>query len=211
MGNPNLKENKFKRALVVPFRGLVKALSKTWYVKFQYKYITHNRLNLKDPKKYTEKLQYLRLYVYPKWKAVSECTSRDGVRNHVKNKGFANNLIPIYGIYDTFDDIDFDKLPNQFVIKCTHACAFNYLCKDKSKINVPALRKQFKKWLKTNYGKKTVEMHYAPIKPRIIIEQFLFENLRIEQNDFQNLDFNFIQNIAPFYRKKNLYLLSKMG
>lgn len=176
MPNPNLKENKFKRSLVVPFRGLIKTISKTWYVKFQYKYITHNRLNLKNPTKYTEKLQFLRLFVYPKWKEVSMCASRDGVRNHVKDKGFAKNLIPIFGIYDDFDDIDFDKLPNQFVMKCTHACAFNFLCKDKSKIDISTLRKKFKKWLKTNYGKKTIEMHYSPIKPRIIIEQFLLEN-----------------------------------
>ena len=65
MPNPNLKENKLKRALVSPFRGVVKAVSKTWYVKSQYKYITHHRLNLKNPVSYTEKLQFLRLYVYP--------------------------------------------------------------------------------------------------------------------------------------------------
>lgn len=176
MANPNLKENKLKRAIAVPFRGLIKALSKTQYVKMQYKYITHNRLNLKNPKRYTEKLQYLRLFVYPKWKEVSVCASRDGVRNYVKDKGFADNLIPIYGVFDKFEDIDFDKLPNQFVMKCTHACAFNYLCRDKSKINYNELKKKFKRWLKINYGKKTVELHYSPIKPRIIIEKFLFEN-----------------------------------
>lgn len=176
MGNPNLKENKFKRLIGVTFRNVVKTLSKTLYVKMQYKYITHHRLNLKNPKRYTEKLQYLRLYVYPKWKEVNECASRDGVRNHVKNKGFAKNLIPIYGIYDKYEDIDFNSLPDKFVMKCTHACAFNYLCYDKSKINHKELSKKFKKWLKTNYGKKTVELHYSPIKPRIIIEKFMFEN-----------------------------------
>ena len=61
-------------------------------------------------------------------------------------------------------------------MKCTHACAFNYLCYDKSKIDMDKLKKQFNKWLKINYGKKTVELHYAPIKPRIIIEKFMFEN-----------------------------------
>ena len=73
MPNPNLKENKFKRAVLVPFRGVVKAISKTWYVKSQYKYITHHKLNLKNPVRYTEKLQYLRLFVYPKNPLVSQC------------------------------------------------------------------------------------------------------------------------------------------
>ena len=175
MANPNLKENKFKRALVSPFRGLVKTCSKTAYVKHQYKYITHHKCNLKNPTRYTEKLQYLRLFVYPKDKLVVQCAGRAGVREYVKEKGFEDTLIPIYGIFDRFDDIDFDKLPNQFVMKCTHACAFNFICYDKSKINKEELRKKFTKWLKTNYGKKTVELHYSHIKPQIIIEKLLQE------------------------------------
>ena len=176
MPNPNLKENKLKRALVAPFRGIVRGLSKTKYVKYQYKYITHHKLNLKNPVRYTEKLQYLRLYVYPNDPLVIQCAGRAGVRDYVKEAGFEGNLIKIYGIFDKFDDIDFAKLPNQFAMKCTHACAFNYLCWDKSKINLQSLRKQFNKWLKTNYGKKTVELHYSPIKPQIIIEELLLED-----------------------------------
>ena len=86
MPNPNLKENKFKRALVVPFRGLVKAISKTAYVKYQYKYITHHKLNLKNPVRYTEKLQYLRLFVYPKDPLVSQCAGRAGVREYLNKR-----------------------------------------------------------------------------------------------------------------------------
>ena len=175
MPNPNLKENKFKRALVSPFRNLVKAVNKVAYVKYQYKYITHHKLNLNNPVRYTEKLQYLRLFVYPKDPLVVQCAGRSGVRDYVKEKGFSDNLIKIYGVFDKFDDINFDILPNQFVMKCTHACAFNYICLDKSKIDIPALKKKFDKWLKTNYGKKTVELHYAPIKPQIIIEEYLKE------------------------------------
>ena len=176
MPNPNLKENKFKRALVVPFRGLVKAISKTAYVKFQYKYITHHKLNLKNPKRYTEKLQYLRLKVYPKDELVSKCAGRVGVREYVEEMGYKANLIEICGIFDKFDDINFDVLPDQFVMKCSHASSFNYLCFDKSKINKDELRKKFNKWLKTDYGRKTVELHYSKIKPQIIIEKLMLEN-----------------------------------
>ena len=175
MANPNLKENKFKRALVVPFRGIVKAISPTLYVKLQYKYITHHKLNLTNPTRYTEKLQYLRLYTYPKNSLVSRCASRDGAREHVKELSLKDILIPIYGIFDSFDDIDFDKLPDQFVMKCTHACAFNKIVLNKSELDLDATRIQFNKWLKTNYGKKTLERHYSPIKPRIIIEKYIGE------------------------------------
>ena len=71
MSNPNLKENKLKRAFVLPFRNVVKAISKKKYIELQYQYITHHKLNLKNPTRYTEKLQYLRLYTYPKNPLVS--------------------------------------------------------------------------------------------------------------------------------------------
>ena len=175
MANPNLKENKFKRALVLPFRGIVKAVSPTLYVKLQYKYITHHKLNLQNPVRYTEKLQYLRLYTYPKDPLVTKCASRDGVREYLKELGYEDLLIPYYGIFEKFDDIDFSKLPDQFVLKCTHACAFNKIVKDKSKLDIDETRKQFNKWLKTNYGKMTLERHYSQIKPRIIIEKYIGE------------------------------------
>ena len=173
MGNPNLKENKLKRMIAVPFRGIVKAISPTLYVKLQYKYITHHPCNLKNPTRYTEKLQYLRLYVYPKWDLVSKCAGRVGVREYVKEKGYENTLIPIYGVYDRFEDIDFDKLPEHFVMKCSHASGFNILVRDKSTLNKEEAAKKFHKWLSTDYGKFTMERHYSKIKPQIIIEQFV--------------------------------------
>lgn len=182
MRNKNLKENLFLRYMILPFRGLVKFLSPTLYVKLQYKYITHHKLTLKNPTRYTEKLQHLRLYEYPKNELVKKCASRVDVRNYLSSIGLEEYLIPCLGIYDKFDDIDFNKLPSQFVMKCSHASGFNYIVKDKNNIDKKILKKKFDKWLKTNYGKKTIEMHYAKIKPQIIIEQYIgdIDNLPIE-------------------------------
>ena len=173
MRNKNLKENLFLRYMALPFRGLVKFLSPTLYVKLQYKYITHHKLNLKNPTRYTEKLQHLRLYEYPKNDLVRKCASRVEVRDYVSSLGLSKCLIPCLGIYSKFDDIDFDKLPSQFVMKCSHASGFNYIVKDKNNIDKKFLKKKFDKWLKTNYGKKTIELHYAKIKPQIIIEKYI--------------------------------------
>ena len=173
MRNKNLKENLLLRYMALPFRGLVKFLSPTLYVKLQYKYITHHKLNLKNPTRYTEKLQHLRLYEYPKNELVKKCASRVDVRDYLSSLGLEEYLIPCLGIYDKFDDIDFNKMPSQFVMKCSHASGFNYIVKDKSNIDKKILKKKFDKWLKTNYGKKTIEMHYAKIKPQIIIEQYI--------------------------------------
>lgn len=201
MRNKNLKENLFKRALVLPFRGIIKKISPVTYVKLQYKYITHHKLNLKNPKRYTEKLQHLRLYEYPNNDLVSKCASRVGVREYIKELGLDEYLIPCLGIYDNFDDINFAELPNQFVMKCSHACAFNMIVKDKSTLDINEARKKFDKWLKTNYGKKTIELHYAKIKPQIIIEKYI-----------GGLELPLEYKIHVFNGKaKNLYVVSGRG
>lgn len=201
MRNKNLKENLFKRALVLPFRGIIKKISPVTYVKLQYKYITHHKLNLKNPKRYTEKLQHLRLYEYPNNDLVSKCASRVGVREYIKELGLDEYLIPCLGIYDNFDDINFSELPNQFVMKCSHACAFNMIVKDKSTLDINEARKKFNKWLKTNYGKKTIELHYAKIKPQIIIEKYI-----------GGLELPLEYKIHVFNGKaKNLYVVSGRG
>lgn len=173
MANANLHESKLKRALALPFRNIIKKVAPVTFVKMQYQYITHHKLNLKNPKRYTEKLQYLRIYTYPKSMLVSTCASRVGVREYLNNLGLGNYLIPIYGIFDSFEQIDFTLLPDQFVMKCSHACAFNYICKDKAKIDLNILKEKFERWLKIDYGKKTLEKHYSRIKPQIIIEQYI--------------------------------------
>lgn len=173
MPNPNLKENKLKRMLALPVRGIIKKISPLTYIKLQYRYITHHKLNIKNPVRYTEKLQYLRYYIYPKWDEVSRCAGRVSVRDYIKEKGYEDTLIPCLGVFDKFDDIDFSKLPNRFVMKASHASGFNLIVKDKSKLDIDKAKKLFNKYLKTNYGKKTIEFHYSKIKPQIIIEQYI--------------------------------------
>lgn len=202
MSNKNLKENPFKRFIGVSSRGIIKALSKRKYVELQYRYITHKKLHLDNPITYTEKLQYLRLYVYPKDPLVSKCAGRAGVREYVKEKGYEDILIPCYGIYDRFEDIPFSTLPNAFVLKCTHASGWNIIVKDKASFDYEDARKKFKKWLKMNYGKKTVELHYSPIKPQIIVEQYI--------GDTRSLPIEYKIHVFNGVAK-NLYVVSNRG
>ena len=202
MANKNLHENKIKRFFGVLSRGFIKAISKRAYVSMQYRYITHKKLHLDPPVSYTEKLQYLRLFVYPNDPLVIQCAGRIGVRDYIKEIGYESILIPIYGVYDRFEDIDFDKLPNRFVMKCSHASGWNILVRDKATLDIEHAKKTFHRWLKSNYGKKTVEMHYAPIKPQIIIEEFLGDGkaLPIEYK------IHVFNGVA-----KNLYVVSGRG
>lgn len=173
MANPNLKENKLKRIIAVSLRDIVRFFSPTAYVKLQYRYITHHKLILKEPIRYTAKLQYLRLFVYPKDITYSVLASKAGARNYVEECGLKDILIPSYGVFDSYEDINFDNLPSRFVLKCTHASGFNAIILDKEKINHKELKKKFHKYLKTDIGKKSVEKHYSPIIPQIIVEQYV--------------------------------------
>lgn len=179
MPNPNLEENKVKRFFAVMCRGVVKAISPTLYVQLQYRYITHHYCDLKNPTRFTEKLQYLRLFVYPKNPLVSQCAGRVGAREYVQQKGYGDLLVPLLGIYDRFEDIDFKKLPKSFVIKCSHASGWNVLVRDKAQLDIPSTKKRFDKWLRSDYGKKTMERHYSPIKPQIVIEEFLGDTVTL--------------------------------
>lgn len=202
MPNPNLKENKFKRAIAVSLRGIVKAFSRTAYVKLQYRYITHHKCNLKNPTRYTEKLQYLRLYVYPKDPLVSQCAGRVGVRDYVKDLGHEDLLVPVLGVYDRFEDIPFDTLPKSFVLKCTHASQWNVLVRNKDELDIEDARKKFHRWLKKDYGKYTEERHYSPIKPQIIVEEFLGDTVTLP-TEYKIHVFN--------GKAKNLYVVTGRG
>lgn len=173
MANPRFKENKIARFGAKALQPFLRVFSKKAYISLQYRYITKHKLDWKNLTRYTEKLQYLRLYYYNKNNDVIEAASRVGARERVSRLGSSDILIPLVGIYDRFEDIDFNALPNAFVIKATHACAFNYICHDKTKLDRKALKKMTRKWLKTDYGKQTVEPHYSKIKPQLIIEHFI--------------------------------------
>lgn len=170
------KPFKIIRCIFKPIRYVMTNFFPTSYVKFQYKFITSHELDLKNPIRYTEKLQYLRLFYYPTKQDVINGASKSLARNIVSDAGLENILIKSYGVFDAFEDIDFTILPNKFVIKATHMCAATIIVKDKNLANFNNIRKKCQKWLKTDYGKQTVEPHYSKIKPQLIIEELIGDN-----------------------------------
>lgn len=173
MANPRFKENKLKRLVAKSIQPVIRLLSKKAYVSLQYRYISGHKLDWKNLNRYTEKLQYLRLYYYPNNEAVIRATSRIGARSRLFNKGHEHLLVPLIGMYNKVDQIDFDKLPRRFVIKSTHASGLNFICLNKETLDLESLKKTLRKWLSTDYGAKTVEPHYSKIKPGLIIEDYV--------------------------------------
>ncbi|MCQ2581155.1 MAG: hypothetical protein MJ164_03215, partial [Alphaproteobacteria bacterium] len=100
------------------------------------------------------------------------------VRRWVARKIGKKYLIPLLGVYDYFDEIDFDKLPNEFVIKCNHGSGYNIIVSDKSKLDLDDARKKINSWMSEDFAfKNGCELHYHNIKHKIIIEEYIDPSL----------------------------------
>lgn len=143
-----------------------KALLDWWYK------LTGKHLNLYNPKTFNEKIQWLKLYDSTPIK--TRLADKYLVRDWVAEKIGSEYLIPLLGVYDKFEEIDFDKLPDRFVIKCNHGCAYNIIVKDKSKLDLNDVKAKLDKWMAEDFALKFgLELHYRDIPHKIIIEEFI--------------------------------------
>ena len=134
--------------------------------------------DFKHPTDFNERLMALNLGAYKdekQWPIRIICSDKYEVRQYVESKGYGEILNECYGVYDKFEDIDFDRLPDQFVIKATNGSGQNYICRNKAEMDVDEVKKGFGLWMRqTNtFGLTTGEWHYVKVKPRIIVEKYL--------------------------------------
>ena len=130
-------------------------------------------LNLRKPITLNEKLTWLKLNDYRKDPLVCQCADKYHVREYLKDLGLGALLNELYGVWDHVEDIPWDALPDAFVLKCTHGCAYNILCPDKSKFNIERAKKLLREWMQEDFWRKHAEMHYRSIPKKIICEAFL--------------------------------------
>lgn len=128
-------------------------------------------INFKNPKTFNEKIQYLK--IYDRDPLYVQIADKDRVREYVRNLLGEEYLIPVFGVYQKFEDIDFADLPEQFVIKCTHDSGSVVVCRDKKTFNIEAAKKKIEKGLSKNSYDYAREWQYRDIKPQIIVEQYL--------------------------------------
>ena len=154
------------------------------YLKQWYASVMRKPLNLDVPRSFNEKIQWLKIYDSTPIK--TRLADKYLVREWVKEKIGEKYLIPLLGVYDRFEDIDFNQLPGQFVIKCNHGCGYNIIVKDKSQFDRANAKLEVKGWMRENFAfKNGFELHYRDIKPKILIERYI-------TNDGQNLyDYKF--------------------
>lgn len=141
------------------------------YVKSTYKKRFGREIDLKDPKTYTEKLQWLKLfYRNDKMPVV---TDKYDVHQYLTDLGYKDLLNDVIGVYSNANDINFDALPDAFVAKTTHGCSSNLICKNKKDLDWEKWQKIMNSWLKLNVYAFGREWNYKDIKPRIIIEKLI--------------------------------------
>lgn len=152
-------------------------------IKLQYRISQNRKLNLKNPKRFTEKLQWYKLYYRDP--LMINCSDKYEVRNYVASKGLEEILVPLYGVYDSANDINFDVLPNKFVLKTNNGSHTNIICEDKSKLNYEETKKKLDEWLTTWNGKMGREWAYHGVKPKIICEEFLEKDKNNDLVDYK--------------------------
>lgn len=146
--------------------------------KFYFKIVLNKNLNLDNPQTFNEKMQWLKLYYFPFDDTAIKCADKYAVREYIEGKGYGNLLVPLVGNWNDAKSIRWDTLPERFVLKCNHGCAYNIVCNDKSKLDIKKTTTQLNKWMKEDFGAFNIELHYSKIKPHIITcEEFLGDNI----------------------------------
>lgn len=169
-------------------KGYLNWLPDKEYLKLMYRLKVGRKLHLNNPKTFNEKLQWLKLYNRKEF--YSSLVDKYEVRQYVKKKVGEQYLVPIFGVWDKFDDIDFNMLPKKFVIKCTHDSGGVIICKDKDKLNMTEARNKIQSCLDRNFYYWGREWPYKNVKPRIIVEQYLEDESGDEIKDYKFMVFN---------------------
>lgn len=158
------------------------------YIKIMYYHRMGRKLNLDAPTTFNEKLQWLKLY--DRNPLYTTMVDKYDAKNYVASIIGEQYIIPTIGVWDSPEDIDWDSLPSQFVLKVTHDSGGLIICKDKSKLNIDDARKKLVASLKRNYYLHSREWPYKDLKRRIIAEVYMEDNESAELRDFKIHNFN---------------------
>ncbi|MDR1893712.1 MAG: hypothetical protein LBQ61_03330 [Spirochaetales bacterium] len=158
------------------------------YLQWQFFLRTGKKLNLDHPATFNEKLQWLKLY--NRKDEYTKMADKLEARRYVSEKIGENHLIPLLGVWDNFDDIDFEKLPNQFVLKTNHDSGGLVICKNKKSLNTMKAKKIIESHLKNNYYYGGREWVYKNIKPRIVAEKYMTDESGDQLKDYKIFCFN---------------------
>lgn len=167
---------------------VLRILSDKAYIKLMFRIRVGHRLNLKNPQSFNEKLQWLKLY--DRKDIYTDMVDKYKVREIIKERIGEEYLIPLLGVYDHFNDINFDKLPNQFVIKCNHDSGSVVICKDKKTFDYDVAKEKIEKALKRDYYLNGREWPYKNVERKIVVEEYIHGLDDADVRDYKFFMFN---------------------
>lgn len=143
--------------------------------KIRYWRCFHKKINLKDPQTLDEKIQWLKFNTYYKNKLVTQCADKYAVRKYIEDCGCSEILNELYYVWDNVDEINWDELPDSFVIKWNFGCGHNLICRDKSKLDIEETKIKLNEWYKTHktFYLSHSEIQYKNIPPKLICERLI--------------------------------------
>ena len=152
-------------------------------IKYQYFIRTGRRVNLKNPMRYSEKIQWYKLYY--RTSLITQCADKYAVREFVESRGLGSILNEQYAVYDNAADIDFEKLPQSYAMKANNGSGTNYFVTDNSKENHEELRKIANGWISHKARSIAGEWCYENIPPKVIFEKLLPRDSRNDLPDYK--------------------------
>lgn len=158
------------------------------FLKFQYRKIFGKNLDLKNPRTFNEKLQWLKLY--DRRPEYTTMVDKYKVKEYVADIIGDKYIIPTLGVWNSFNEINFDELPCQFVLKCTHDSGGIVICKDKNEFDKIAAKRIIEKSLSQNWYWVGREWPYKNVQPRIIAEQYLTDESNEQLKDYKIFNFD---------------------
>lgn len=161
---------------------------KKWYMKRIFRKRVGYPLNLEKPRTFNEKLQWLKLYDHNP--LYTKMVDKYEAKKYVADIIGEEYIIPTLGIWNQFDEIDLDQLPEQFVLKCNHDSGSVVICKDKARLDKKAAKKKLECGLRYNYYYRGgFEWPYKNVKPRIIAEAFMADDSGTDLPDYKLMCF----------------------
>lgn len=169
-------------------KGFFKGMDDEKYLKKMYKSKFKMPLDLEHPKAYTAKLQWLKLH--DRKDIYSVFADKVAVRDYIAEKLGNDYLVPAIAVYNSVDEIDWNDLPQRFVLKCSHGSGCNIICTDKSNLNIEEAKAKLSTWMKHSWFWFGREWTYKNITPRIICEHYIESSQGETPNDYKFLCFN---------------------
>jgi len=167
--------------------GFYNNVSDERFLKKAYSIAMGKELDLDNPTTYTQKLQWLKIYDHrPEY---TRMVDKYAVKQYVSEKIGAEYVIPLLGVWDNVEDIEFDRLPEQFVLKTTHDSGAIVVCKDKSRLDIAETKKRLNYFLKRNYFNQNREWPYKNVPHRIIAEKYMEDSRYKELRDYKFFTF----------------------